>query len=145
MTKFSTFNFEHNAYAYKYSPNNSYVNIINNVKVNSIEKSIVDCIDNLKTYDDWEELLEILTLIPAIDGSKIIEYLVHINKDILFNKVGLILSHFINNMFLTKHHIDAIKQKSSTLTKYFNNDKYRLNTYYKDWNLYSYNIKNLLN
>ena len=63
-----------------------FVNLINGVRVSTIEKTIVDSIDNIKSFDDFEALLEILSMVPLIDGNKILDYLKKLKKRILFSK-----------------------------------------------------------
>ena len=57
-----------------------------------MKKTIVDSIDNIKSFDDFEALLEILSMVPLIDGNKILDYLKKLINEYYFSKTGLILS-----------------------------------------------------
>jgi len=144
IERFYDFTFEYNKYCYKNVSNDKYVDIINNVRVSTIPKTIVDCIDDIKSYDDIEEIIYILSILPLIDGEKILEYLLFVNKKILYNKVGLILSYFKDRLMINDLILNKMKNLGIKSVKYFTNEKHRLNKYYKGWNLYCYNLEKLI-
>lgn len=80
IERFYDFTFEYNYYRYKNISNDKYVDTINGVRVSTLPKTIVDCIDDIKSYDDMEEVINNLSMLPVIDGLKIIEYLLFVNK-----------------------------------------------------------------
>jgi len=144
LEQFRDFSFDFNSYHYKYTKTAKYVELINGVRVSSLAKTIVDCIDDIRSYDDMEEVMHNLSSLPVIDGNKVLEYLNYVNKKILFNKVGLILSIFNDEYNVTKELLDEMKEKGISNTKYFTNEKHRLKKYYKEWNLYCYNLDNFI-
>lgn len=143
MEQFRDFSFDHNHYHYKYVNNAKYVDNINGVLISSIEKTIVDCIDDIKSYDDLEELMEVLSMLPMINGLKIFEYLTYVNKAILYSKVGLLLSFFKDNYHITDEMLEMMKKRGIKKTRDFTHEKHRLNKYYKAWKLHCYEIKKL--
>jgi predicted transcriptional regulator of viral defense system len=144
MERFRDFSFEFNTYSYKRTTNDNFVNTINGVRVSTISKTIVDIIDDIKSYDDMEELMNNLKALPIIDGSHILEYLFFVNKKILFSKVGLVLSHFNDGFMIDNQFLEQMKKLGSQSAKYFTNEEHRMCTYYKEWNLYCYDMEQFI-
>ena len=144
IQRFYDFTFEYNDYRYKNVSNDKYVDTINGVRVSTLPKTIVDCIDDIKSYDDMEEVIYNLSALPVINGLQIMEYLLFVNKKILFNKVGLVLSHFNDGFMVDDSILNRMKTLGTKSVKYFTNEKHRLNKYYKEWNLYCYNLDKLI-
>lgn len=143
IEQFHPFVFDHNSYICKRVKDIDFVNLINGVRVSTIEKTIVDSIDNIKSFDDFEALLEILSMVPLIDGNKILDYLKKIKKRILFSKTGLILSFFEDGYNITNNHLDEMKKNGVKKASYLTNEKHRLNTYYNQWKIHSYDISKI--
>lgn len=141
--QFRSFHFEHNEYVCKRVQDLNFVKSKNKVKVSTLEKTIVDSIDNVKTFDDFEELFEVLSMIPLIDGKKILTYLKYVNKRILFSKTGLLLSFFKDNYNITKDQLMEMKKYGVNKASYFTSEKHRLNKYYNEWKIHSYDISKL--
>jgi predicted transcriptional regulator of viral defense system len=139
-TQFHDFTFEHNTYRSKRVKNTLFVETVNNIKVSSLAKTIVDSIDNVKTYDDLEELINILNMIPLINGNEVLAYLKHVNKTILYSKVGLLLSFYEDDYNIKKEMLNEMKKHGLQIARNFTSEKHRLNVYYKDWKLHAYNI-----
>lgn len=143
LEQFRPFVFEYNKYVCKRVKNIDFVNTVNGVRVSTIEKTIVDSIDIIKSFDDFEELFEVLSMIPLIDGSKVLDYLKYVNKRILFSKVGLILSFFKDGYNITNNHLDEMKNNGVKNASYFTSEKHRLNKYYNEWKIHSYDISKI--
>jgi predicted transcriptional regulator of viral defense system len=144
MERFRDFTFEYTEYKYKNVSNDKYVDENLGVRVSTLPKTIVDCIDDVKSYDDMEELIYNLSALPIINGAEIMDYLLFVDKKILFNKVGLILSHFNDGYLVDDSILNRMKALGIKGVKYFTNEKHRLNKYYKEWNLYCYNLDKLI-
>ena len=141
--QFRDFSFDYNYYHYKYTNSTKYVDEVNGIRVSSIEKTIVDCIGSIKSYDDSEELMEVLSMLPMINGDKVLEYLKYVNKAILYSKVGLFLSFFKDDYNITDEMLDVLKKHGIKKTRDFTNEKHRLNKYYKEWKLHCYDLSRL--
>lgn len=144
LEQFRDFTFQYNDYHYKYIKNIEFVDMVNGVRVSTIAKTIVDCIDDIKSYDDMEEVIQNLSALPIINGLLVMEYLLFVNKKILFNKVGLLLSFYKDGFNVTEQLLIRMKNLGIKNVKYFTNEKHRLKKYYKEWNLYCYNIDKLI-
>lgn len=140
VEQFRNFTFEYNEYECKRVNNNKYINTQNGIKVSTLSKTIVDSIDNIKTYDDFEELLEILKMITKFDSKEILDYLKYVDKKILYSKTGLILSFFEDGYYITEKLLDDLKNLGLKKSGYFTNEKHRLNCYSKEWKLHYYKI-----
>ena len=134
--KFNDFEFEGNTYRYKSSWTDEFIIEDKNVFVTSLERTIVDLIDTLKSYDDYEELRNYLDLVPAIKGDNILEILKSRDKQVLYNKVGYIIKDYIDQYLLTEDHLNELKKHITKSRKYIINEPSRLNDYNKEWHLY---------
>lgn len=138
--KFNDFVFEQNRYEYKAAWTDQFVEERNRVKITSLERTIVDLVDSLDTFDEYEELINNLDIVPAIDGEKLLEVLKMRNKHILYNKVGMIVSNYVDSYLLKNNHIDIMKQNIAKGRKYLTGETKRLNYYDSDWQLYCYKL-----
>ena len=88
--------FEYNDYSYvNYLNNiNCQIDLIQGTKVTSIERTIVDSIDMLGKVMDLEEFVKCLDLIHIVKESKLKEILDTYGKEVLYRKVGYILSFY---------------------------------------------------
>lgn len=100
LTRFNNFVFNDNEFIFKSAKNIKFVNNIINegIKVSSLEKTIVDCIDNINLAGGIEEILNALEQIKYLNEKKILEILLDINKMVLYQKVGYLLELY-NNQF----------------------------------------------
>lgn len=144
LVSFKDFIFNQDKYVYKRTTNTSFVESTKLVRVSSLAMTIVDCIDDIKTYDDLEEILSSLKAIPLINTEEILDYLKHKGKKILFNKVGLLLSFFKDDFMISDDFLIELKNFGIQGVKYYTKEKNRLTKYYKEWNLYCYDIDNII-
>ena len=99
IKKFSNFEFENNYYVFSQTKSDSQVLNVKGVKVTSLARTIVDEINSIRSVDDLEETLKCIALVPIVNEVDIIKYLIFKNNKSLFNKVGIILSIFKENLF----------------------------------------------
>jgi len=64
------------------------------IRVTDLERTIVDCIDDIKRAGGEEELLIALSYIKKLDHNKILEYLKSYNKINLWQKTAYLLEQF---------------------------------------------------
>lgn len=137
-------NFDDKGYMYRYfaSDIQCQINTVRGVRVTSIERTIVDSINMLGKVMDTEELLKCLELIHVLSEQKIKEMLLVYNKDILFRKVGYILSYFKEEFRLSDGFFEFCKDKSDVShIGYLCNNEIRKLEFVKEWGLYAF--KNL--
>ena len=133
--------FNYNGYNYINYLTNSIVQVdtIKGVRVTSIERTIVDSINMLDKVIDFEELNNCLDLIHNVNESKIIEVLDAYNKEILYKKVGLILSYHNDDFGLSDDFYDICKRKGivSNIGTVSNINKNDL-VFNSEWGIYTY-------
>lgn len=132
--------FEYDGYTYKYlhSLNEIEVITINDIRITSLERSIVDSIKDIDNVSNIDELIKSISLIQHIDDNKIITYLDSLNNKLLYKKVGFFLSFFKDTLKLNNNFFNLLKDKSGNVRGYFsNNDKNKLK-YNSEWQMYTY-------
>ena len=135
-TKFNNFKFEDVKYIYHASISNDFIDVINRVRVTSIERTIVDCINNISIAVGIDTLLEAIGNLKSLDEYKLIQILDIYDKKIMYQKAGYIFELFRNKLLISDYFFDYCKQKISTKITYFLDDDYDDLIYNKKWNLY---------
>lgn len=139
--------FEHDGYSYECYLNdiNIQIDTIQEAKVTSIERTIVDSINKLGKVMDIEELLKCLDLVHLVSENKLLEILNAYNKEVLYRKAGYILSFYKDEFKLSDSFFNTCLSKgiSSNRGYLVNNDKVNL-IYDSKWGLYVYpNLKSI--
>ena len=104
------------------------------VRVTSVERTIVDCIDRSDLCGGWEELVNCLKAVQYINENQLLIVLQAYNKTALYKKVGFLLEQLqlpVSPEFLTtcrKHAKDSVT--------YFTSDG-SSDTFNADWRLYA--------
>lgn len=136
--------FEYDYYSYKQflSKSDAQVNVIQGVRVASIERTIVDSINLLGKVMDAEELVKCIELVHSINLQKILEMLSIYNKEVLYRKVGYVLSFFKQEFDIPKSFFEECKSKGNLSNKgsLVQNDK-TSEVFIPEWGIYAY--KNL--
>lgn len=136
ISKFNEFEFEGNRFILKQVNNDEFVNEIRGVRVTSIERTIVDCINDSGKVCELEEILNCIQMIPYISIENILKYLELCNSKMLYKKVGIILSLFIEHFNIPESFFDKCHQMSDNVRGYFNNNKKKSQIYYSKWKIY---------
>jgi predicted transcriptional regulator of viral defense system len=106
------------------------------VKVTDLERTVVDCLDYIDRAGGLEELVVCLTLITYLKEDKLLEYLAGYDKQVLYQKVGFVLSYFQTEMQLSDVFFSICKDKTGKSTRYLT-DAAESTTFFKEWNLYA--------
>jgi len=143
ITRFRNFEFDGIDYNFK-STNNSYmVNEISHIKVTSLEKTIIDCIDRIDLAGGIDELLEALDLVEYVDEKELLKALDFYNKKILYRKAGYILSFYKDDLNLSNTFFEMCYKHVNNNKFYFLDEEYYELEFDKKWNLFV--PKNLFN
>jgi predicted transcriptional regulator of viral defense system len=106
------------------------------IKVTNIERTIIDCIDNIGLSGGLEELILALVLITFVKEDLLVKYLNLYNKQTLYQKTGFILSCFQKELNLSDNFFIECKMKTgknvSRLTNTGEDTKFN-----NDWKLYA--------
>ncbi len=140
--------FEYNGYSYICYANDIDIQIdtIQDVKITSLERTIVDSINMLGKVMDIEELIKCLDLVRFVDESKIMEMLGAYHKEVLYRKVGCVLSFYKSDLKLSDSFFESCLSKGvvSNHGKIVNDDDNLV--YDPTWGLYTYrDLRNISN
>ena len=105
------------------------------VRVSTLERAVVDCIDNIDLGGGTDELLNALEQIRVLDENKLAEILQAYNKVILYQKVGFILEQYKEKYMLSDKFFADCKRRLTNQIKYFLNDEYSDIVYNSNWQL----------
>ena len=134
-TKFNDFEFE--GIAYKYVASKLHTGIIvpkntQGIRVTSLERTVVDSIKDFEKIGGLEELLNYISSIPYLDKGQVVDFMDAYNMQFLYQKTGLILGHFRNELNISDEFIDYCKSKIGKSTRYLTKDS---STYCNEWRL----------
>ena len=137
--RFMEFDDKYLTYKFFLSNINTQVETINGVKVTSIERTIVDSINMLGKVMDFEELIKCIGMVNSIDENKILELLRVYNKQILYRKVGYILSIFQELFNLSDDFINhCLDYVTKNTYGYISKNELGDLQYISKWKLYGY-------
>ena len=105
------------------------------VRIATLERAVVDCIDNIDLGGGIDELLNALEQIRVLDENRLAEILQAYNKVILYQKVGFILEQYKDKYMLSDKFFADCKSRLTNQIKYFLNDEYSDIVYNSDWQL----------
>ena len=146
--RFSEFEFDDIEYTCKVVKNFEQVNKIESekIKVTTLEKTIIDCIDNINLAGGIEEILNALSQIKILSENKLLDALNSYNKVLLYQKTGYILEQFKQELSLSDKFFKECESKLTNQTKYFLNDEFKDVGYNKKWKLIApQNLKSIIN
>ena len=115
------------------------IDIVQGVRVSSIERTIVDSINMLGKVMDAEELVKCIDFIHYVDANKIKEMLLEYDRDLLFRKVGYVLSFFRNTLNLDDDFFYFCKSHSN-VNNYgmLSHGEMKQLEFVSEWGLYAY-------
>ncbi len=108
----------------------------NDIRVTSMERTIVDSINDFEKIAGLEELLHCLKLVPYANEEKLLHFLHQYKKQFLYQKTGYILEHYKKQLRLSDNFFLKCKENKKDSVRYlYNGLKYSSNVYKKDWKL----------
>ena len=115
------------------------VDIIDDIKVTSIERTIIDCINTIGKEISLNELTNCLEKIDCLNEEKLKEVLLAYNKDTLYKKAGYYLAFFKDQLNLSNEFFDFCKMNTNDKNKtFFVSRKDEDLVYISEWSLYAY-------
>ncbi|MBP5444921.1 MAG: hypothetical protein J6Y28_02000 [Acholeplasmatales bacterium] len=136
LSRFRDFEYEGINYSLKLTNDDFMVKKVDEIRITSLEKTIIDCIDRIDLAGGIEELLEALDLLEYVDEEELIKALEHYNKKILFRKTGYLLSFYKEEFNLTNKLFDLCAKYVNSNKFYFLEDEYSDLKIDKKWNLF---------
>lgn len=112
------------------------VNIVtSSVRVTSLERTVIDCIDDIDSGGGIDEILTVLDQIRLLDETKLIETLKAYNSVFLYQKTGYVLEYFKNKFSLSDSFFEQCKSQITNQVKYFLKDEFNDIKFNSNWNL----------
>lgn len=148
LTRFNNFFFNDNEFICKPVKNIKFVNNIVNegIRVSSLEKTIIDCVDNIDLAGGIEEVLNALEQIKYINENKLLEILKDINKVFLYQKIGFLFELYNNQLDLSNEFFNECKSHITKKINYFMQYEFKETELNEKWNLIvPKNIKSRIN
>lgn len=116
------------------------------VRVTSLERTVVDCLDDIDAGGGIDELLIVLDQIRVLNETKLLETLKVYDSVFLYQKAGYVLEHFKDKYMLTDSFFEECKSKLTNQIKYFLQDEYKDIVFNSKWKLMApKNLKSRLN
>ena len=146
--RFSQFEFDGIEYECKVVKNFTQINDITSekIKISSLERTIIDCIDKIELAGGIEELLNALNQIRILDEAKLLEVLESYKEIYLYQKTGYILEQFKDELSLSDDFFEWCHNSLTNQTKYFLHDDYKDIAYNSKWKLMApKNLKSRIN
>ena len=147
ITRFNHFEFDGINYFCKQTNHQFEINNLINekIKVTSIERTLIDCIDDIDLAGGIEEVLNALENIKGLSENKIMNILANYNKVILYQKVGYIFEQYNDYLKLSASFFDHLQEHLTNQVKYFLNDDYNNVEYNAKWKVIApRNLRNKL-
>jgi len=81
----------------------------NGIRVTTLERTVIDCINLFEKVCGLEELLKCIELIPSLNVNALLECLTEYDNGFLYKKAGYILSFFKNSLTLPNEFFEKCK------------------------------------
>ena len=85
------------------------------VRVTSLERTVIDCLDDIDAGGGIDEILNALDQIRVLDETKLLETLKAYDSVFLYQKAGYVLEHFQDKFMLTDSFFEECKSKLTKL------------------------------
>ena len=137
LTRFNNFVFNDDEFIYKSVKNVKFVNdvVSEGIRVSSLEKTIIDCIDDMDLAGGIEEVLNALEQIKYVNESKVLDILRDTDKMFLYQKVGFLFEIYNSQLGLSNDFFLECKSHISKKINYFMRYEFKDTELDKKWNL----------
>lgn len=116
------------------------------VRITSLERTIIDCLDNIDEGGGIDEILNALDQIRVLDENRLLETLKAYDSVFLYQKVGYVLEKFNDKYMLSEMFFDECKSHLTNQIKYFLRDEFNDIEFVSKWKLMApKNLKSHIN
>lgn len=139
--------FEYNGVMYRRVPKRTDADVIihGNVRVTSIEQTVVDSIRDFEKIGGLEEVIRCLMLVPGLNEQKMLECLDKNDNGFLYQKCGYIFEELSEEFHFSSAFFEECEKKASGAKRYLIKDL-RECEYKESWKLYTpTSLKSLIN
>jgi|LSQX01.3.fsa_nt_gb predicted transcriptional regulator of viral defense system len=136
--RFSPFDFDGIKYTYTRSPFSEGVVSIDkgsDLKVTDLERTLIDCLNNLKLSGGAEEMMNGLETVSSINEDLLLKYLEKYKTNLLYRKAGFVFSHYRDRLELSENFFSRCKESVDNNVYYFQKNEPAPAKLDKDWNL----------
>jgi predicted transcriptional regulator of viral defense system len=106
------------------------------IRVTNLERTVIDCIQNIKLSGGTEELFQCLDSVLILNNDRLFEYLILYDIKFLYQKAGYIFEKYQKNFNVKDEIIKSCQQQVSNSIRYFDEDAREGNgSLIKKWNL----------
>lgn len=106
-----------------------------NIKVTSLERSIVDALDRPDYAGGWEEIWRTAEHIPILNLDKVIEHAKLLNNATTFAKLGFFLEQFKDQFKVDEQSLNLLEKLKPSSVHYLERSKRESGKLFKRWNL----------
>ena len=116
------------------------------LRITTLERTIVDCINNIDLAGGIEEILNALEQIRVLNENRLAEILHSYNSVFLYQKSGFIFEQYKDKFMFSNDFFDDCKSHLTNQIKYFLSDEYNDIAYNSNWKLMApKNLKSRIN
>lgn len=105
------------------------------VRVTSLERTLVDILDRPDLSGSWEEIWRSLELVEFFDLHKVIEYALLLNNSTTAAKVGFFLEQHRDTLMVEDAHLDTLRDLRPRQPHYLERSKRKVGRLVSRWNL----------
>lgn len=140
LTKFKTFIFQGSVFPRQLRQNhNEEFGVVvedragMDIKVTTLERTMVDILDRPKLGGGWEEIWKSLEMVEFFDLNKVIEYALLLKNKSTIAKVGFYLEHHKDELMVNDSHLNELNKNKPLAVHYM--DRNLKSKIIKEWNL----------
>lgn len=105
------------------------------VRVTSLERTVVDLLDRPRWGGSWEEIWRSLESIEFFNLDHVIEYALLLENSSTIAKVGFFLEQHRENLMVEESHLKILKKHRTKSPHYFDRNSKKPGRFLKEWNL----------
>jgi predicted transcriptional regulator of viral defense system len=105
------------------------------VRVTSLERTLVDVLDRTRLSGGWEEVWRSLETISYLDLEQVAEYALSLGNSTTVARVGFFLSQHREALSVEDNLLERLRQHRPKNPKYLTNDEPRSGRLFPEWNL----------
>ena len=112
------------------------VEVFGGIKVTSLERTVVDSVNEVGKIAGLEELVWCISLMPTLNEDKLLDVLKHYRCGVLYQKCGYLLEGMNGTLGLSKKFFEECSKNISKSKRYFMSERESL-VWHGKWNLYA--------
>jgi predicted transcriptional regulator of viral defense system len=105
------------------------------IRVTTVERTLVDCLDKPQFSGGWEEIWRSLESANFLDVDRIVQYALRFNNATTIAKVGFFLEQYQQQFSVDEKLLFILEKHKPKSKHYMQYNKRELNQYAKRWNL----------